>query len=127
MERYMRRRLVNWVFVAAVALTACGGSGPGSTVEDFLRAVQVGDFERAAELSYTADAASTAEIAGFLAMLAPDLSSVAAFEILSVDIRGGEGEVEVRFIESDGDSDTDDIHILTVDGSYKVNLDRTLW
>ena len=38
------------VFVSALALTACGGSGPGDTVEDFIRAGQRLDIARMDDL-----------------------------------------------------------------------------
>ena len=47
----MIARRVNWLFAAAaLALTACGGSGPADTVKDFYRALERGDVDRALDL-----------------------------------------------------------------------------
>ena len=125
----MGRRFPNLVFVAALAVTACGAPGPGGTVERYLDALAEGDIERAADLTFTEGDVPRAVILDGLAFIAAEFSSrsvsVSDFEILSVAVDGDKAEVQVSVPDPDGGSSTETIYLVTVDGRYKIDLDET--
>ena len=119
---------VNWLFAAALALTSCGGSGPGDVVRDFYRAVERGDVDRAVDL-LAADALRFVGmdilrfVIGAVSEELSDAGGIDSIEILAEEVderAGGRATVRVRINFGDGSSDTEDMDVVREDGRYKV-------
>ena len=102
---------------------------PGQTAKNFFHAVLERDFERAADLSFTEEDMSRAEIVAYLAELAEedgDLPEIMEIEIGSVDVYvEGAFDVilEIAFVDEEITDTGAFVRVVTVDGRYKIDID----
>ena len=118
------------VFVAALAVTACGAPGPGKTVEQFYRAVESGRVDAATDMLSIADAEMAAIASAKLAAAFErerarfaEAGGIESIEVLSEEIDGNRATVNVRMIFGNGAEDEEGHDLVQVDGRWKISID----
>ncbi len=132
----MIARRVNWLFAAAaLALTACGGSGPADTVKDFFRALERGDVDRALDL-VSADSraevlryGSADELRRGFREAAEELSEeggIRSMETLLEEVDEGppvRARVVLRLTTGNGETGEQEWRLVREDGRFKIVME----
>lgn len=122
-----------WVFVAALALTACGGpSSPGDTVRSWFHALQQGDMKAVLALTATPPGAPVGWRAQTEAEIPDELPEEMEefleelrgirIEILSEEVHGGQpvrASVVAR-ITQDGEPEVETFQLVMEEGRFRL-------
>ena len=119
-------RKLSLLAILAVVAVACGGGGPEATVKTFFSLMEEGKVSEASELVMAPD-----EMKAFMSMAMAEgtkelerKGGIKKMKFLEKNVTGETAELKVEMTYGNGETDTQDISLVKVDGDWKLSMNK---